>query len=263
MATSRSNYLTTKPGLEHQRVSDSLHVAPSEGPLGFFSANRYSAAVNKTLSEFFGVHDYQSARWTATTDDGDGGGGGAAATVAWGSTGVVLTAAQSNDDVSIRSVRTAVLAANKVYTCLAKVTIDDADKMGLAIGFVTSSVGDPLTTAPTDGVFFAKAKTAATLVGRVIANGGAAADTGTLATVADATAIEVGFRFVTNTDGALCSGKWWVDGTATSFTAAQLTALDSMVTTTAPTLAFVVGGTAGESSSHTITVSYAFAEVDA
>lgn len=142
-----------------------------------------------------------------------------------------------NDDTAINtSTVTPLITSGKWYRSYLKVQVSSAGNYGLIFGLLTAGGTEYFTADPADGIFFVKAKNAATIVGRVRDNSGTAANSGTLATLTDATDIELGFAFKIGTSAANTVGYWEVNGVRTAFTAAQLTALYNIYGTTAATL---------------------------
>ena len=73
--------------------------------------------------------------------------------------------------------------------------------------------------------------------------------------------LEVAVRFWASTTAGKSWGTWWVDGVATGFTAAQITALNDMVTTTAPTLSALIGARTNDAADD-VFIQYAWAGCD-
>lgn len=174
----------------------------------------------------------------------------------------LLLGTTSTNDTSVESIRSHVLAADKVWTAIARISLEDVDTDGFFFGFCTDGTVEVISAEPADGIWFESGVADATLIGTVVGESGTSADTGTLATLTDGTMVEVGVQFAVNTDVAKCWGNWWVDGTVTAFTAAQLTQLDAMITTTPPTLSCLIGGRAGDTGADDVFVQYAWGGVD-
>jgi hypothetical protein len=256
MSTNVDFRIPTKPGAELAAVSEKLRVAASEGQFGQFPATDIAAKEGKILAAGWGGRDaYVAARYIVTLDN--------TATVAY-ATGVAGVRFQTNatsvdnDDVGATTNEARLVAPGIIFKAMARVNVSSVANLGLAFGFA-GGLAVPATpevfTAPNDGVYLIKAKNAATMVGRVIQNGAAAVDSGTLLTMTDAADAVVGVEFclgaVGDSVGSIVAAKsyanWWINGTAVPFSAAQMTALLALINTTAPTLqghlGFRVNGT--------------------
>lgn len=198
---------------------------------------------------------YVAAHYTETLDN--------SGTFAPAAGGMVFTFgnAQNNDAFAI-SKRAHTLAQDKVFTCIARVALADADADGLWFGFWTAADAEIAQAEPVDGVWLESGAAVATLIGTVRANSGTSADTATLATLSNATAVEIGFQFVAGASAATTWGNWYVNGTATAFTAAQITALAAMLATTPASLICGIGGTPNDTDTDTVTIEYAWGGVD-
>jgi len=203
---------------------------------------------------------YVAAHYTETLDNS-----GAFAPAAAGMA-FTMGAVADNDAFAI-STRAHTMAADKVFTCLARVALEDADKDGFWFGFWTTADAEIAQAEPADGVYFESGSAVATMIGTVRGASGTSADTGTLATFSDSVGgltntVEVGIQFAANTDVNKCWGKWWVDGTVTVFTAAQLAQLDAMITTTPPVLCCGIGCTPSDTGTDVVTIQYAWGGAD-
>lgn len=245
MSTTVDLRYPTKPGLELGVVSDKMRIAPTEGQYGNLPANEYASKEGKSLSAGWGGRDsYVAARFIQTTDN--------SSTIAYASgvNGVRLQTQATptdSDDVGITTNEARLAAPGIVFKSLIRVNVSSAANFGLAFGFA-GGFAVPATpevfTNPNDGVYLIKAKNAATMVGRVIQNGAAAVDSGTLVTLTDGADIVVGVEFclgqVGDTVGSIVAARsyaqWWVNGVAIPFSAAQMTALLALINATAPTL---------------------------
>jgi len=179
----------------------------------------------------------------------------------------LLLGTTSGDDSSVESVRAHTMATDKVFTAIARISLEDADKDGFFFGFCTDGTVEVFSAEPADGVYFESGVAAATLIGTVVSNAGTSADTATLATISDSVGgltntVEIGMQFCASTTAGKSWGQWWVDGTAVAFTAAQITALTAMVTTTAPSLSALIGARAGDTGADDVYVQYAWAGCD-
>lgn len=261
MAKTRFAGVPTHPGLAGTgRVSRFMHVHPAETTDAYFPANPIAWLTETITLMNIGLHTgYVAAHYTETLDN--------LATADMGAAGYLLTSnatAGDNDDMTILSDRENLMAADKIHWAFCRVKMTDVDKQGFAFGFVTADDVEIISADPTDGVFLYSGTTVATLVGRTVENGNASADTGTLATLVDDTFVEVGMIFNASTVNADNWGVWYVNGTATPFTQAQIEDLDAMVTTTAPTFGVHIG-TRNATSSTTqkvLTIDWACGMVD-
>jgi hypothetical protein len=186
----------------------------------------------------------------------------AAATIAANAAGVLITlGTSSNDDATIISTRNNTVVANKVHTAICRVKLEDVDKDGLYFGFWTAADAEIRAAEPTNGVWFESGSTVATLIGTVRTASGTSADTGTLATLADNTFVELGVQFSCGTTAATSWGHWWVNGTRTVFTAAQLTALGVAGAAADAVLCAGIGSNTNDAAD-AVTIAYAWAGVD-
>jgi len=258
MATDLNQYVPTKPGLEQQgNVTHRLRVAPEETEFAHAAANVLAAMEGKvTLLAHGGVLSYNTARVTEVKDN--------SSTIAYAAGGLRLQTQATptdNDDVSYESVETITLAQDKVYSLNVRVQVSSAANLGLAVGFVTAG-SQPLNANSTDGVWLHKAKNAATAVLRVVENGNAAVDSSTVATLADATDVRIGIRFKAGSSAANSWGYVTINGTRTAMSSAQLTALRTMLATTAPTLSAYLGVRVNGTTQRNALVAYHLAQVD-
>jgi hypothetical protein len=258
MSTTHKNYIPTHPGKEFSGVvTPYLHVAETELEWSRSAANELAAKEGKFVLMSFGGRDaYVAARQTETKDN--------SGTIAYAAGGVRLQSQATpsdNDDVDTSSVETQVLAQDKWYTANIRAQVSSAANLAFCFGVCTSAA-QPNNAAATDGVYFIKTKTGTALVGRVIENGNAANDSATLATVADATDLRLGFRFKAGSSAANSAGYWSVNGTVTNFTANQVTAIFNMLNTTAPTLMAHIGTRVNSTTQRNAVVSYALVEAD-
>jgi hypothetical protein len=245
-------YVKGETGIEHAGdVGLYMSVAPEEVEFAYTPATLESRAFRHiNMGEYCG--SYVSGDYTVTGDNGGA--------ITHGAGGLVLTTGGAGDnDTSRVHVRTRAMTLLDVYYGNIMVAADDADKTSLMFGHVTSNLAEAVDA--TDGVYFAKAKTAATVVGRIIEPGGGAVDTGTLATMTDAAVFQMGYRFWMTADTLVgANGYWTVRNlstnklTRTGFTDAQKAALYAMYHTTPPTFAAFLGTRTGEAGAHTLTV---------
>jgi hypothetical protein len=256
MATSHNEYFSTHPGKSGKLKAQSVHVNKADGFFGSLAANDVAAAYGKQFSFRAGAHwGYPSAQVTETKDN--------SATVALAAGGLEFTTNATptdNDDIQIRSLKTFALASGKMLKAVCRVKVDSAANLGFAFGFATSGLAELYTAAPTDGVYLMKLENAATILGRVIENGNAATDSGTLETLTDATFVRLGIEVWT--DGTSVKGGFWVDDDFTGFTAAQKTDITQMLSTTAPTLSLYAGFRVNGTTQRAGTVDFILADVD-
>jgi len=234
----KKHYTNLRPGPINP-IETQLVLAPNEKQYEFLPANNMAMKVSHiTLADLPLAYDSASVG-LYTTDLASATANDSTVTPREGGIRQQTNGTTTADDTTMMSSNLQwIMVSGKRVTMMAKIRKSDADDIGFILGIAVGTAADLFTTAPTDGVYFVSAKNAATVVGRVIENGNTATDTGTLATMTDGTFIEVGFTFVASTTLADCSGNWWVDGTKTAFTSAQLQDLCDMATTTLPTLSF-------------------------
>lgn len=264
------NQIPTKPGLESIYPTLAGMLVNSGSIYDQSAANWETSAAKDLCVRQGGFHQYASGLFTVT-NDGSGTFAQASGATARGITWTDAAPADG-EDASLNTLKTVTVALNKPYTAWAEVYLSDCDDMGLSFGFVTSTSVDPITTDPADSVFFRKAKNAATLVGRVRANSGTAADSGTLLTVADATWYRLGIQFYfgngSPTDyttaatvaGSYCNfivgtlntttGDWTY--TTTAATSTQMTALIAIFNTTPAVFTGHIGTLANGTTSRTM-----------
>jgi len=201
---------------------------------------------------------YVAAQWTVA----DGGTGDAWAENSTAGGGLLITTPSDDDfNMSLQSIQLFTPAASKRMTCYARFAVDDADKIGFAIGLGTTQVLN-FTTDFTDKIVLQKAITATAMVGAVRGESGTAANSATLATVTDAGIVQAGFSCVIGSSAATSSGVWIVGGVGVEpFTAAQLTQLFAMLTTP-QSLYFTINCTGVTGATHTLTVISAICEVE-
>lgn len=243
MGLTVSHYLSSKPGVETTRVQDQMRVDWSQSHIGGFPAFRDLAEPTGNWLPILdlrpGVYVAANAGVTETKDNS----GTIAVVATTGKLRFQTTASPTdNDDIAINgSTVTPLITSGKWYKGYLKVQVSSAANYGLIFGLVTAGGTEYFTAAPADGIYFIKAKNAATIVGRVVENSNAADDSATLATLSDATDIELGFSFKIGTSAADTVGYWEVNGTRTAFTANQLDALYKIYGTTQATLCAHLG----------------------
>jgi hypothetical protein len=245
MPLDKTLYIGTKPGLEEQdNIYESLIVASDSGILGqfpaFYDLSQYGNTA-KVLMRILPAPPIYVATDHGVTEVKDNT-GTIATTAATGVLTFTTNASPSdNDDLSIQGPITDVLVQNKWYVGFCRVKVSSAANMGLIFGLQTAGA-QPLAADPADGLYFKKAKNAATLTAEVVENSNASDDTGTLATMADDTYDVLGFRFKIGTSATVGTVlEWLVDGTKTAGTPAQLDALYKMYGTSVATVVPYIG----------------------
>jgi hypothetical protein len=234
-------------------------IAPEETMAGYLPSSQISAALGyETMLSYGGWSTYSATNQTETKDN--------SGTIAVGGEGILMTTggADGNDN-AWTSLRSRTLALGEIYVGIANLSISDADKVGMNFGFSTATTAELQTADAADGVYYAKGKAAATVVGRVVSNAGTAADTGTLLTLADGVAQTIKVQFCVES-ATSAWGKWIVQSstgaiTETPFTEDQITALLAMYNTTAAVLGANFGIREGAASADTCSVSFLYAGV--
>lgn len=193
---------------------------------------------------------YVSGAYTETKDN--------SGTVAEGSGGLVLTTgAGSNNDTSIVSKRTRLLQLGEWYNAVAEFYVDNATKLGVMMGFGTSTWSELVD--PADGVYISKSSSSGVVVGTVRENSNTAVNTGTIATMTNNAAYRFSVHFMVQSSTS-ATGWWTVRNMSTGavtkipFTSSQITALLAMYNTTAPTLSFGFIIRTSEAVAHSATI---------
>lgn len=225
MAKTLNRYINTKPGPEAVgKTTRYLKLGPGEaedaGYPGSFVADRLETIDHGSIGTLNGGPTATSGQFTCTFDN--------SGTGANGSDGYTLTTGTSSGNKNVVTHGRRVSASGAVGK---EVTASYTLKYGTvttqsSIIGIHATAADPIGTAPTNGVYFAVSN--ATLVGRVRGNSGTAADSATLATLVGGTNVKIGYRFYNSGVAATSWGFWYVNGTATAFTAAQITQLIAM-----------------------------------
>lgn len=241
MSLTIDHYLSSKPGKEATgRVQDKMRVDWTQAHIGGLSAFPGLSELTGNSWRVLDIAPHSvpyiaaNAGVTETKDN--------TSTIAIVATSGKLrfqtqASPSDNDDTAINTTTyTPTLTQGKWYRGYLKLNISSVANYGFTFGLVTSGSTEVFTADPADGLFFVKAKNAATVVGRVRDNSGTAANSGTLATMTDGTDIEFGFAFKVGTSAATTVGYWEVNGVRTAFTSAQCTALYNMYNTTVATL---------------------------
>ena len=268
MSTSVGSRIPSRTGLEQGgAITEKIHVAPTEGQFAYFGENHLSRMEGKCMAiTFGGAGGYGAARYIETKDN--------SSTIAYGSLGLKFQTnnpAVDTDDVGITSQEAITLVPNKIYKTMVRQQHAEAQKMGFRIGFgggFASTSQPEAFTAANDAVMIQKNAGSANVYGSVIQNGASAVNTGTLLTVTAATDFVIGFEFVIGVDStgaataALCRGLWWINGIATPFSSAQLTALAALYNTTPPTLQAHHGFRVSSTVQRSVDCSWWLAEID-
>jgi hypothetical protein len=259
MATTHKQYQSTHPGPIGSIKMADYHVPPEDGLGSFLGSNAIAKLFRKNCFPTLGGGiPYSAAEWTITT----GGTGDAQAVAATAGGGLLITyASDDNFDTTLDSIAPFTPATGKVFALAARIRVSDADGLGIKIGMTTGGAvaALPFGTNYTDVVAFSKPIASAALVGTVRGNSGTAADSATLATMVDATEITVAFWVKFHATEP--AGAWYVDGTITPFTAAQLAQVVAILTTP-PTMYATIHGTGVTATTPTLTVTSFAAEVD-
>lgn len=244
MPLNRDLYLTTKPGVERElNVMQSMRTPDSQGILAGFPAFDAHAQFGATVQDILRIEPpppIYSATNLSLTEVKDN-----SSTIATVATTNLLrfqtqASPSDNDDISIETALNITPTQNKTYVGFIRLQVSSAANLGFAFGLWTASA-QPLAADPANGVFLVKNKNAATVRGEVIENTNASDDSGTLATLSDATDVVLGFAFRIGTSASVgTSGVWMVNGVPSAFTVAQLDALYKIYGTTNPT--DIVGG---------------------
>lgn len=202
---------------------------------------------------------YSAGQWTITT----GGTGDAQAEAVTFGGGVLITAASDSDfDTTLDSVQAwTPTSADWVYF-LARFQVSDATGIGFRLGVTTSGGVAPLPfgTDYTDQVTLDKPIASADVASRVRGNSGtAAAGSAALGTIVAATEVRAGFAFYLHATNP--AGKFFYNGAVTEFTAAQRTALGTILTSP-PTMYCTLHVTGVTGTNPTLTVAGLSAGVD-
>lgn len=256
-------YTPTHPGLLGVVKQADLRVPEEDGLCSWLPAT--VAALRS--GQFYTVADmgcnYVAGNWTITaggTSDAQ-----AQATTAGG--GVLITLPSDDDfDTTLDSIVPIALTSGKRFGFVATLKVSALDGVGVKIGFTTGggAAALPFGTNYTDVFGFSKAIAAGAVVGTARGNSGTAANTGTLATLANATEVTVGMFGVAHaTEPSLqfYMGTPGGGGTVTAATAAQLAQLIAHLTTP-PTMLFTIHGTGVTATTPTITVREVLAGVE-
>lgn len=247
-------YLPTHPGhVGAKKIKD--YCVPVEDYVGAFQpAFLMGNLFGKNMAPIIGggiVPDVGSlvvGGWTVVT-------GGTNDAIAHGTAGGLLLTLASDDnfDMTLSSVLAFTPVVDKWYTMAARIAVSDADGVGFKLGLTTGggAAALPFGTNYTDVVGFSKPIESANMVGTARGNSGTAADTGTLATLADGVEIEVSLSFKLHATEP--EGFFVVNGVVTPFTAAQLAQLIAILTTP-PTMYWTIHGTGKTSTNPTISV---------
>lgn len=257
MAKTYQNSIATHPGLASVKGAErALRTNDEAGQDAYMPANIVSLGVNTiTLADLNYVNFY-NPDWYTETKDGT-------ATIAPNAAGILIVNGNTaGNDAFVLSKRANTIVAGKVHTAIARVSLEDVDQDGLWFGFWTAGDAEIAQAEPVDGIYFESPANAGTLIGTVRTASGTSVDTGTLATLADNTFIEIAVQFACGTTAADSWGKWWVNGVATDFTAAQLTALGVAGAAANASLAAGIGSSANDTGADDFVIQYGWAGVD-
>lgn len=256
----------TRPGQETVgSVTDRMRIAPSEGFFGYMPRNDYARAKQCiALGSQFSGPGYLSTDEVQQI---------VGASITPGAGGLVFTTAADTVEIFSRSARTVVPAAGQYWKAVARIASTTAATCGFIFGFATVDTS-PIASDPTDMMCIRCPSNSAALTARVKGNNGTAADltsfqttarsiaagTPTAVSLVDVTDMEIGVEAYIGSTDALSWGNWWINGFATPFTSAQVTALRDMVDTTPLALSRYIG-LLPEGSARVVTVQYCFAQV--
>ncbi len=234
----------------------SQYVHPAQEQDAYFPANLVALGAETIALLDMNFVSFYNNNWATEVKDGVG------SDIQPNAAGILFSnSTNANDDDVARSIRANALAEGKIHYAIAMLKLTDADTTGLWMGFVTSSVTEIRSANPADGVFLFSATNSAAVTGRTVENSTGANDV-SLTTLTDNVSVEFGIIFKASTTDALNWGAWYVNGSVVPFTAAQLTDLKNMITTSPPTLAFLIGTASGGMSTGNLVVEYAWAGVD-
>lgn len=237
-----------------------LHFEDLNGDGHRLPANLFSQLFDKNMAPIIGggINDDYATSLTVPGWSVTSGGTGDATAGATTQGGGLLITCPSDDDfnMNLESTMTVTPTSAKWYGMVARIQVSDATGIGFRLGLGNSQVL-PFTTDYTDFVGISKAIASANVLGRVRGNSGTAAETGTLGAIVAATEIEVGFccyLHATNQAGYFTYKVATADTpTVTAFTAAQLTALATILTTP-PTSYWNIHATGVTGTTPTITI---------
>jgi len=246
-----------------------MHVHRSNLKYAFHAANPFASALGgkKTLMAIGPWWPYVAANYEETKEN--------SSTIAMGADGLHFTTADpatDEDDITTASKVTATIAADKVWTMTARLYVSHATSFGFVAGFVTSTSTVPGSSAPADGVYFIKVHDNAGLTGRVIENSQAADDltsfndsdgTASAVSLVAGTFVELGIKFKAGDSASDSWGQWIVNGYVTQMTANQVTAIYTMLATTAATLRAILAFRVNGTTQRYGVVDFALFEVDA
>ena len=252
MATTKDAFLETarNPGsLKHRQ----LHIPTGEGVGGRLPQNIFAQLFEKNMAPIIGGGMTPDLSTTLTVPGFTASTGGTGDPTGYSTSGGLLITAPSDDDfnINLESALQFTPATGIWYGMMARIEVSHATQIGFRMGFGNSQAL-PFTTDYTDQVTISKAIASALVVGKVRGNSGTVADTGTLGTIVAATEIEVGFYCYLHATAQ--AGYFFYNETATVFTADQLTALATILTTPPTCMGNInATGTTGNTPTMTVT----------
>jgi hypothetical protein len=233
------------------------HVPPEDGLGAYMAAFPVGSLLNRNAFPTIGGGvPFDINAWTETTGGTGDVPGGAYATTAGG--GRLFTLASDDDfDYTIASKQVLTPASGQYWTMGCRFHVSAATGVGIKLGFATAAAL-PFGTNYTDIVGFSKDIASADLKAVVRGNSGTQSASAALATVADNTEVEVGFYAYIHATSP--HGAFFVNGTETRMSSAQLTQLAAILTTP-QSMYLTVHGTGVTGTNPTITVTSLVAEV--
>lgn len=227
MAKTLDNRVPTNPGLDGAGIASRyLQVGVSEAqdfgfPANIMARDFESVGLGNITSDSGPAlaATGASGAFTVTLDG--------SCTTTNTSTGFLLTTpATSGAKVVVRSNRKyPVATTSKRVVGKWRLAIDTITTNTAFVGF-TNTTTDPVGTAPTDGVFFKITNGA--IVGTVRGASGTAVSTATLLTLTGGTMADLDIKFYNTGTAATSNLEFWVNGTKTAGTPAQVAQLVAM-----------------------------------
>ncbi len=255
MGENHKLYLPTHPGkVGGNKIKD--YVVPVEDKVaGMQPAFMVASLFGKNMAQIIGGGMTPNLSTSLTVPGFDVVTGGTSDATGYSTSGGLLMTLASDDnfDMTLDSELTFTPVTGKWYHLTARIGVSAITGIGFKIGLTTggSAAALPFGTNYTDVVGFSKPIASAAMVGTVRGNSGTAADTGTLATMVNATEIEIGFAFYLHATEP--KGYWVVDGVETAFSAAQLAQVVAILTT-APAMFWTIHATGVTATTPTLTI---------
>lgn len=231
--------MATKP-TRHEKGISNVSSTSFWGSFGDMSPTKY----HKYFNDF---DTYLASDWSITTVEAGAGSATEAVTEFDGGALLITNDAADNDrDVFFLAGESFKFVSGKKLWFGARFQVSDATESDAFIGLSINTATDPVGTAPTDGVFFRK-DDGDTNLDFVVTKNSTATTSSALATMANATAIEVAFYY----DG-VSNIAVWVDDAL----------VDNVATTNLPddeVLAVFFAIQNGAAAAKTMTIDYVFA----